>query len=625
MYPSRHSSRITFGVLFAAAALMAAGCHSNNSNSGYGIEWVTVTDDPSDFTSYTTSLASLTMTRNDGAIFTAIATEEIVDFTTLGKSSELWASATIPNGTYTSATLTFDYTSAVVTVLNNGVPEQATLVDPTGAALTTIAVTVVFDPANPLVILPTYASTSAMRLAIDFNLAASNSVSFATSPATVTVKPFVTMGVAPADYKPLRVRGPLINSSTQLGTYTVYVRPFHDEASALGSVTMFNNGSTIYTLDGTTYLGSPGLNLLSQAPAGTTMVLSYTTFQPTATAGLFNNTYAVAGSSLETQSTVNLSGDVIQRSGNVMTLRGSTLSTPDGTSTYRTTDALLLVGPGTLVTADGVVTAAPLTANSIAVGQHVEAVGVYELTNGVTTVDATSSNSIAGRVRLESTELYGQLLGTTATGLSLNLQTINNWPVSNYTFAGNGMTTAQDSSAADYQVNTASAAIPAGVAAGNPLWIDGFTNAFGAAPPDFDATTVTAEASEPASLRVSWANGGTTTPFTGLTSSGFSINLANANLATAAIRIGPESISLASLAASPSVVPTSAGVTLTFSPRYAIGNAANGISVFSSFASYLAQLNTTFAAGTPAMQLEARGLYNRATNTFTANSVNVVL
>jgi hypothetical protein len=57
VYPSRHSSRITFGVLFAAAALMAAGCHSNNSNSGYGIEWVTVTDDPSDFTSYTTSLA----------------------------------------------------------------------------------------------------------------------------------------------------------------------------------------------------------------------------------------------------------------------------------------------------------------------------------------------------------------------------------------------------------------------------------------------------------------------------------------------------------------------------------------------------------------------------------------
>jgi len=191
--------------MLGTAALLA-GCHSNNDNSGYGIVWVTVTDDPGDFVSYITSIASLTMTRNDGQVFTAIATEEPVDFATLGNTSELWASASIPNGTYTSATITLDYTNASATILNGGTPTAATLVAPGGAALTTVSVTVTFDPANQPVIVPTYASTSAIRLAIDFNVAASNSVSLVAPPPTVTVNPFVTIGVAPADTKPIRAR-----------------------------------------------------------------------------------------------------------------------------------------------------------------------------------------------------------------------------------------------------------------------------------------------------------------------------------------------------------------------------------------------------------------------------------
>jgi hypothetical protein len=609
--------------LLCAAALLAAGCHSNNQTSGYGIVWVTVTDDPADFTSYITSIASLTMTRNDGQVFTAIATEEPVDFTTLGNSSELWASASIPSGTYTAATITLDYTNATAALLTAGVPTAATLTDPTGAALTTVSVTVTFDPANPLIIASTYATTSAVRLAIDFNVAASNSVNATTN--AVFVKPFLTANAVPADTKPIRVRGPLINSSASLGTYSVYIRPFHDELNALGTLTIFNSAKTIYTLDGTTYVGTPGLNLLTQAPAGTTMTLAYTTLQPTttpsATAGIFNSIYVLAGSSLETSYTARLSGDVIQRSGNILTLRGSTLSSPDGTFTYGIADAIVEVSAATLVTEDGQATLTPLDQSAIAVGQHIEAVGNYTLTSGnVVTLDAT-----AGKVRLQTTEVYGSLLASAAGGLTLNAAAIDNYPVSVYIFAGNGRTTAQDSSPAAYQVNTGSLALPPGAIPGSPLWVDGFTSPFGTAPPDFNAVAVTAEASEPASLRVSWVNGGSTTPFTGLAAGGFSVNLADPNLGSAVIRIGPESIALSTLAASPAVVPTTAAVTNTYSPLYAVGNAANGISVYSNFGTFVTQLNSTFAAAKPAMQLEARGLYNRATNTFTANTVNVVL
>ena len=53
-----------------------------------------------------------------------------------------------------------------------------------------------FDPNNPPTITPTYATTNAVRLALDFNLAASDVVDSATNPATVTVKPFMTIAHA---------------------------------------------------------------------------------------------------------------------------------------------------------------------------------------------------------------------------------------------------------------------------------------------------------------------------------------------------------------------------------------------------------------------------------------------
>ena len=45
----------------------------------------------------------------------------------------------------------------------------------------------------------------------------------------------MTVANAAPDTKPVRMRGPLINSSVGVGTYTVYVRPFFDEVNSLGS------------------------------------------------------------------------------------------------------------------------------------------------------------------------------------------------------------------------------------------------------------------------------------------------------------------------------------------------------------------------------------------------------
>ena len=62
------------------------------------------------------------------------ATPETVDLTKLENIAELWSSATIPDDTYMSATITLDYTNAAISVMVNGVPQpRRQLVDATGA------------------------------------------------------------------------------------------------------------------------------------------------------------------------------------------------------------------------------------------------------------------------------------------------------------------------------------------------------------------------------------------------------------------------------------------------------------------------------------------------------------
>ena len=176
-------------------------------------------------------------------------------------------------------------------------------------------------------------STSALRLSIDFNLAASNYVNTTTSPATVVVRPFLTVAVQPADTKLIRVRGPLVNSSIGVQTYSVYVRPFYDEFNSLGTLSLFSQPKTIYNIDGTPYVGSAGISQMQQLSAGTTMTVAYTTFTPSvnnlpspaAAAGTFYPVYVLVGSTVEDIYTEGLSGYVIARSGNTLTLRSSIL------------------------------------------------------------------------------------------------------------------------------------------------------------------------------------------------------------------------------------------------------------------------------------------------------------
>jgi hypothetical protein len=640
------ANRLVALLCACAFGLVAAGCHNDNQDSGFGVAWTTLTttDDAGQFTSYLVTIDSVVMVGALNGEVGAIEVPETVDFTKLTNLSELWATASLPVDTYSQAIITLDYTSAQISVLVNGAPVKVNVVDPTGAAVTTVAVTVNLDPQGGLVLQPTFATSNALRLAFNFDMTASNKVDMTTSPPTVTVEPYMSVATTAADSKLIRVRGPLINSSTSLSTYTVVVRPFFDEVNSLGIDTIFNDANTIYTYGGLTYVGAPGITALSQASAGSTITAAFCTFEPTPTpqagviAGIFHSVYVVAGSTLEDFFTEGLEGDVIARSGNTLTVRGGTLDANAAeVIQYEDLDSQVLLGPATQVTADGVSTFGTLNSNSIAVGQHITARGLYSVNAaGVTVLDSTGSSVDTGSVRLQSTELFGTLNSTASGSLQLNVQNIENYPVSVYNFAGNGVSAAQDPVAANFTVNTGALTLPA-AAPGDPLWIDGYVAPFGTAPPAFTAFSVNAEPAVPATLAVVWTGTGTAAPFATLTPTGLTIDLTNAAFGSGQLRIGADAINLTTLSATPNIVPAVAVPAATtglplFNPRFSVGAAANPdvatntpIMSFITFAAFVTQLNTTFATPTPATQFVARGMYDNTSNTFTASSIDVVL
>jgi RNase P/RNase MRP subunit p29 len=488
------------------------------------------------------------------------------------------------------------------------------------------------------------------------------------------------MGHQPSDTKLIRVRGPLANSSVSVNTYTAYIRPFYDEANNIGQVTLFSQPTTIYTLNGQTYVGNSGLDALSVLSAGSTMTAGFTTFQPDynplngAYAGRFNLQYVVAGSTLEDVYTNGISGTVVARTGNTLTLRGSTIIfTTDDTFEYEVNDCQVLLGAGTIVTADDNPLLKNLNPSSIAVGDHITARGNYIATStgacGLTlfgqAVELDSTGTTAtntGSVRLQQDEAFGTLVSSAAGSLVMDLTSIDYWPVAAFNFTGNGATPPVP---AAFSVNTEGLALPAGTAPGDPIWLSGYAAYFGAAPPDYLAFAVNNELSvqtaggslgggvpttpgvgacgvgsqvcDPAVLQVTWTAAGSTTPFTSLTDQSFTIDLADPAIASAIIQIGSESILMSSLPASPMVVPTTLATTETFAPRYSWGNpvtstatesvptSTTNLALSSVFSDFVSGVTATLGTADPALQLMARGIYDRTTNTFTATQIDFAL
>jgi hypothetical protein len=603
--------RVLMGFAASLGVLLLGGCGST-SIPPPGTPVFTLTGSNTRFAGYVVAIDSITFSGPNGIYATPLVTPETVDLVTTSNIGELVEAPAVPSGTYTSAALTLDYTSAAIWVEDNGTALVASPQAPGGIAMSTAVVTVTFDPANPLVI----TEGQSTRVAINLDLDAFNSLVYTTNGYVDTVQPFVIMNAAPADATPLRVRGLFVY--TQPSAFVMNIRPFNDLVSALGAVTVNTNAQTYFNIDGTAYIGSAGLAALTGLPENVT-VAAYGTLDSVTNIGItpsFTASIVLGGTALQSPLEDHLIGTVASRVGDTLYIRGGLYLTALGVTSF-VGSATVLMGPDTVVFKDGF--AEPgLSPQSVSVGQRVDIGGISSLNpDNYLTLDATS-----GQVLLVNTRAWGVASSATPNSLTMDVLELANYAPTGFDFTGTATGGGAVSPSA-YPVSTGTLD-ESGTAAGTLLAVDGFVAPFGAAPPAFDATAITPGSATQQALVVEWINGGAAVPFSSITGNGLIVDLTNADLGPVhSITTGPQSLDLKSLPASPLITTTGATGTLMLG----IGSTSltAGVSVYDSASAFLTAVNDTFKGTNKIFRLVAIGQYNSASNTFVASRIDVSL
>ncbi|HEY6239401.1 MAG TPA: DUF4382 domain-containing protein [Burkholderiales bacterium] len=595
---------LTAFTLSAALALGLCAC-GKSSNEGMGGVNIGLTDAQGDFLSYTVDVTSLTLTKENGTVVQTLPQKARVDFAQLVDLTEFVTGATIPAGTYVSATLNLDYTNADIKIDNGtGTPVPVPLAnirDSQGNPVTTMSMTVKLDNARRLPIAPGIPAL----LDLDFNIAASNSVNMIGP--VVTVSPMLVADVNPDAPKPHRIRGPLDSVNTQAGSFTLVLRPFNLLQGDHGRLTFLTDSNTTFEIDQTSYVGSAGLTALAAKPRFTATVAIGTLDLATRS---FTATEVLAGSSVPFGTSDAVTGNVISSNGSTFVVKGAELVRSTGTLTFRDT-VTVTVGGGTKVLKQG--TMGTFAAGDISVGQRITILGTLD-TPGAN-MDAT-----AGLARLLVTQLNGTVNSVNVPGstVAMTLARIDGRPIGLFIFSGTGTAVGTDASPISYQVATGALDLT-GIVNGTPLKVRGFVQPFGAATAtdDFNAITLINTTNAPATLIVGWPLL-ESAPFSNYAANGLTVNLTNAGLFHDVFRGGVDTQLLTTDTPTVQAPDPTHGL-------FVIG--INGtVQVYTQLSAYQTALQADLTAGRKARSFVATGgTYVDATKTLTANLMATAL
>jgi len=445
-------------------------------------------------------------------------------------------------------------------------------------------------------------------LQLDFDLDASNTVDM-TNPSSpvLTVDPVLSAGLTFDASKPHRIRGPLTSVDVDTSSFKIGLRPFQLLSGSFGSVTIYTDSSTTFEIDGTTYAGAAGLTQLATESPLTATVAVVT---PDIATGHLVASEVYAGSSVAFGTSDVVTGNVIARSGDTLTVRGALLVRADGTLSFHDT-VTVTVGDTTRVTKQGSA-AAGLDKNSISVGQRIRAFGTWD---GTSTLDATDHTK--GPVRMLITQLNGSSVGTPSNQtLTMALNFINGHPIGLFDFTGTG---SPDADPNNYAVFTSTLDLT-GITDTTPLRARGFVVPFGAATAthDFDAVTVINVDNGPANLLVGWPLlSHVTNPFT-FTASGMVVNIASSGLIHEVRRSGVVTV-LAKNGTAPAVNAQTPADGLFLISYHGV------IQIYTTLNSYQSALTTRLGSGQYARFFSAHGTYDDASHTFTATAMFTLL
>lgn len=502
---ARRRVHLAWGMVVAFAVILA-GCggsdEAESSSEGFapspgaggvdrGEVVLALTDADGDFLTYSVDVASLVLLRQDGTEVQALPAATVVDFAQYRELAEFITATSVPPGRYTGVRMVLDYSNADIQVEVNGEPRKAVVQDRAGNPLTTLETRIELANQRPLLV----SAGGTSHLSVDFDLDASNLVDTTVSPPVVKVEPVLLADIAPEEAKPHRLRGVLRGIDRSGTTFRIRLQPFNVADSDFGAVTVYTNNATRFDVNGRAAGSTGGLQLLRDQPAEAPI---WVFGELNASTRRLVASEVYAGSSVPGGELDGATGHVVARSAETLTLRGATVLRRN--ASVRFNDALTVrIGPNTPIRRIG--DALPSPSNDvISVGQRITVLGSLNDDQA----DALVLDASAGFVHLHVTQVTGEAVSHREGELVMNVQRIDGRSAGVFDFAGTGQSAADDSDPEAYQVDVGTLNL-AGLQPGNPVQVRGFVNAYGSAPPDFNASSVVMPAAgADARLVLSW-------------------------------------------------------------------------------------------------------------------------
>ncbi len=466
------------GICLVAVGLTACFESGSGSSADSGEVVIGLTDAESNFVKYEVDVVSLTLTKANGAVVDALPLATRVDFAQYVEMTEFLTVATVPVGRYIKATLTLDYQSADIQAENadgNAVPVE-TILDEDGLPITTLELAVHLQGIKSLVIVPGIPA----HLTLDFDLHASNHVAFDNGQPTLTVKPSLMADVNPENPKIHRLRGPLKEVNVAESSFQVVIRPFIHVISGgderFGTLKVVTDNNTFYDINGEKYRGIDGLGVLNQQQVLTAVVVIG---DLNIALRRFEAEQVYAGSSVPGGALDVVTGNVIRRIANQLTVKGATLIRAQGSVVFND-EMVIQLGDNTTVSRH--LSRDPFGINDLSVGQRISVFGL--LNSDESELDATE-----GHVRMQLTTIKGTVVSADSTVI-VNLTAFNGRDTQLFDFTGTG-SSGNDAAAANYEVDPGSLDI-SGLDPGAPVKFRGFVTPFGHAAEvaDFEARTM---------------------------------------------------------------------------------------------------------------------------------------
>jgi hypothetical protein len=565
---------------------------------------VGMTDAASDeIDSFIVDVSAIQLKKSTGAIVSVISAPVTVDLASLTSTTELMNVVTVPAGSYTSATITLDFTNATCLLAGQSTP--AAIQDDHGNALTgTVTLPLQFGQ------LPLDIQVGKHRL-LEFDFDLNQSVDVDATNNVVQIEPTFMLHIDGSGKKLLTL-GTLTTVNTSASSFVGTVKTLH--GVVLGSLTYSTDANTIFQVDGAPGVGAAGLTLLNSKPTGT-WIQVLGVIDPNAQK--IKAQYVEAGTGTYNGGTDIIEGHIVDRVGNppagnnvTFTVLGRSNNSTHTTFQFDTTFTVTTNFAATKVVR--LLSSTALHTDDLNVGQHVRIFGALS----GTAMNATTPMSV---IREQESRAFGFATGAIASGtLTFGLQHIELRPESAFTWADSGLTP-PDPANFTANVGTLGNALP--ITNGTAVEVRGFMAGVADANQDMTATTLIDLDSAPSLLFVKNLPLGFTVALT--------TSATNIQIAITGTALPAEKAIVDHGFAGVVALPTSP--TPTIQPAGALGiymlrdKTTNTITAYSGFDVFSAALGTALGQGATVDTLGAVGTYDNTTNTISAAIVSAVI